>query len=81
MFDVKLWAGLQHLADNQKVVPIEARTIRELLRKMENQYPGLAEPIKRHVAVSINGAIYRNDWSQELPKGAEIMLIRRLAGG
>ena len=81
MLDVKLWAGLRPLADNQKVVRVQARTIWELLRKLEVRYPGLAGPIKGEVAVSVNGVIYRNDWSQELPEGAEIMLMRRLAGG
>lgn len=81
MFDVTLWAGLRPLADNQKVVRVQARTIWELLRKLEERYPGLAGPIKGEVAVSVNGVIYRNDWSQKLPEGAEIMLMRRLVGG
>lgn len=81
MVDVTLWAGLRALADNQPVVRVEARTIREMLRKLEARYPGLAEPIKGDVAVAVNGVIYRNDWSQELPEGAEIMLMKRLAGG
>lgn len=81
MVDVTLWAGLRPLADNQKVVRVEARTIRELLRKLEDQYPGLREPIKGQVAVAIDGVIYRNDWSQKIPDGAEVMLMRRLAGG
>lgn len=76
-----LWAGLRPLADNQTVVRVEARTIRELLSKLKERYPGLADPIKNEVAVAVNGVIYRNDWSQELPKDAEVMLMRRLAGG
>ena len=81
MVDVKLWAGLRPLADNQEMVRIEARTIREMLRKLEERYPGLADPIRGQVAVAINGVIYRNEWSQEIPEGAEVMLMRRIAGG
>lgn len=81
MVEVRLWAGLRPLAGNQHIVHIEARTIREMLRKLEERHPGLADPIRNQVAVAINGVIYRNDWSQELPEGAEVMLIRRLAGG
>lgn len=81
MVEVTLWAGLRPLADNQKVVRVEARTIRELLRKLEERYPGLRDPIRGEVAVAVDGVIYRNDWSQELPEGAEVMLMRRLAGG
>lgn len=81
MVDVTLWAGLRPLADNQTVVSVEARTIRELLRKLEARYPALHDPIRGQVAVAVNGVIYRDDWSQELPEGAEVMLMRRLAGG
>ena len=81
MVDVTLWAGLQPLADHQKTLSVEATTIRELLRKLEERYPGLAGPFKSEVAVSINGTIYRNNWSQKIPDGAEVFLIRRLTGG
>lgn len=81
MVDVTLWAGLQPLAENQKVVSVEARSIRELLRKLEERFPGLRDPFRGQVAVSVNGVIYRDDWSKEIPEGAEVMLMRRLAGG
>lgn len=81
MVDVTLWAGLVPLADNQKQLSIEASTIRELLRKLEERYPAMAGPIKNEVAVVVDGVIYRNNWSQELPDGAEVFLMRRLAGG
>ena len=81
MIEVKLWAGLRPLAGNQATVQVEARTIREMLRKLVERYPGLADPIRTQVAVAVNGVIYRNEWSQELPDGAEVMLMRRLSGG
>lgn len=76
-----MWGALVPLADNQKTVCVEATTIREMLRKLQDQYPGLRDPIKNQVAVAVNGVIYRNDWSQEIPEGAEVLLMRRLAGG
>jgi hypothetical protein len=35
----------------------------------------------RGIAVAIDGTIYRDTWSKELPTGAEIYLLPRLAGG
>lgn len=81
MVEVTLWAGLVPLADNQKTVSVEAGTIRELLRKLGERYPGLKEPIRNEVAVVVDGTVYRNDWSVELPETAEVFLMRRLAGG
>ena len=81
MVTVTLWAGLRPFADNQEQVTVEASTIREVLRKLQDLYPGLEKPIKTDVAVAINGTIYRDDWSQKIPVGAEVFLMRRLAGG
>lgn len=81
MVDVTLWGGLVPLADDQKTLSVEADTIRELLRKLQERYPALSGPIKNEVAVVVDGVIYRNDWSQRIPEGAEVFLMRRLAGG
>ena len=81
MVEVTLWGGLVPLANGQKTVEVDAQTIRELLRKLAERYPGLAGPLKTEVAVAINGVIFRDDWSQEIPPGAEVFLMRRLAGG
>ena len=54
---------------------------RELFRKLEEDYPGMAPHIARGVAVSIDGRIYRDDWQRELPEGAEIYLLPRIQGG
>ena len=59
----------------------DAKTIRELFRKLEENYPGMAPHIARGVAVSIDGKIYRDNWQAELPDGAEIYLLPRIQGG
>lgn len=81
MVDVTLWGGLVPLADNQKKLSVEAGSIRELLRKLEERYPALREPIKNEVAVVVDGVIYRNNWSKQIPDNAEVFLMRRLSGG
>ncbi|MDU8912460.1 MoaD/ThiS family protein [Aestuariicoccus sp. MJ-SS9] len=81
MVEVTLWGSLAALADNQKQVEVEARTIRELFRNLGARYPGLKPMMENDVAVSVNGVIYRDQWSKELPQDAEIFLMRRLAGG
>ena len=49
--------------------------------RLEERYPGLREPIANEVAVVVDGTIYRNNWSVELPQNAKVFLMRRLAGG
>jgi sulfur-carrier protein len=81
MPEIHLWGALRPAADGASHVHIEARNIRELFRKLEEQYPGMAPHIARGVAVSINGRIYRDSWQTELPEGAEIYLLPRIQGG
>lgn len=81
MVEVTLWGGLVPLAENQKTITVEAGTVRELLRKLQERYPGLKAAIENDVAVVVDGVVYRDDRSKELAADAEVFLMRRLAGG
>ena len=81
MVAVTHWGSLAALADDQRQVEVDARDIRELFRKLGARYPALREPIENDIAVSIDGVIYRDTWSKELPEDAEVFLMRRLSGG
>jgi sulfur-carrier protein len=78
---IHLWGALRPFAAGASTVSVSASTIRELFRILAEQYPGMATHIKRGVAVSINGKIYRDQWDTTFPKGAEIYLMQRLPGG
>ena len=81
MVEVTLWGTLGAAAGGRKKIEVDAATIRELFRKLQEDYPGLAPFVDRGIAVAINGEIYRDTWSKELPNDAEIFLLPRLAGG
>ena len=78
---VHLWGALRPLVGGKETVTSSARTIRELFRLLSESYPGVEAHIKRGVAVSIDGKIYRDQWDTELPPGAEIYLMPRIPGG
>jgi sulfur-carrier protein len=79
--DIHLWGALRPYADGALSVSVNASTIRELFRVLSETYPGMEPHIKRGVAVSINGQIYRDQWDTSLPQGAEIYLLPRVPGG
>jgi len=81
MVEVTLWGSLGAAAGGKSKIEVEAKDIRELFRKLAEQFPGIEPWIDRGIAVSIDGTIYRDTWSKELPKDAEIFLLPRLAGG
>jgi molybdopterin converting factor small subunit len=81
MFQVQLSGSLREYADGAATVSIEARTVRELLRKLVERYPRMKTRVDEGVAVSINGEIFRDDRSEEIPRGAEVFLLPRIQGG
>jgi len=81
MLEVKLSGSLRDAAGGAASIQINAATIRELFRKIVEQYPRMQTSIDEGVAVSINGEIYRDDWAQKIPEGAEIFLLPRIPGG
>lgn len=62
-------------------IEIEAATIRELLRKLVDRYPKFEPLLDAGVAVAVNGEIFRDNWSEPIPPGAEVVLMPRIQGG
>lgn len=81
MVEVALWGSLAVAAEGNSKVEIEAKDIRELFKRLGERFPGLEPLMERGIAVAIDGTIYRDTWSKELPKGAEVYLLPRLSGG
>jgi molybdopterin converting factor small subunit len=81
MLDVNLSGSLQDAADGAASIALEAATIRELLRKLVERYPRMQRQVEEGIAVSIDGEIYRDNWGEEIPEGAEIFLLPRIQGG
>ena len=81
MLKVCLSGPLKAAADGAASVSISAATIRELLRELIEQYPGMQNQLDDGIAVSVNGEIFRDSWSEEIPAGAEIFLLPRIQGG
>jgi len=81
MPEVWLFGGLRDAVDGAETVRVEGKTIRELLQNLGREYPPLRERIEQGVAIAIDGVIYRDDWEQPIPEGAEVGLLSRIAGG
>ena len=62
-------------------VEVQAETIAEMMASLTDRYPSFQQFLDRGVAVSIDGQIFRDDWSQPIPSGAEVFLIPRIEGG
>ncbi|TDJ25217.1 MAG: MoaD/ThiS family protein [Gammaproteobacteria bacterium] len=81
MLEVQLSGSLRDAAGGAASISIDASTIRELLRKIVERYPRMQSRVDDGVAVSINGEIFRDNWGEHIPEGAEIFLLPRIPGG
>ena len=79
--EIHLWLGLRRLADNQASVRVEANTVGQALKALEELHPGLAQPIKEGVSLSVDGKIITQSLHQPLNSGQEIHLIPLIRGG
>jgi molybdopterin synthase sulfur carrier subunit len=81
MPEVELFGGLRDAVNGAESVRVEGATIHELLRNLARKYPAMRERIGQGIAVAIDGVIYRDNWEQPIPEGAEVVLLTRIAGG
>ncbi|MCC5968522.1 MAG: MoaD/ThiS family protein [Pararhodobacter sp.] len=78
---VKLWGSLAASIDGQSEVEVRARTLRELLDTLKQEYPALRPQLDRGVSVAIDGVIYNDDWFTPIRDDSEVVLLARLKGG
>ena len=81
LVQVSLTGALRLAADGHASIDIEARTIGELITTLVEQFPDMSEVLEEGIAVAIDGVIYRDDWTQRIPNGAQVFLMPRIAGG
>ena len=81
MLDINVSVSLREATDGAASISVEAKTIRELFRKIVDDYPRMSAHLEQGVAVSINGRIFRDNWGEEIPERAEIFLLPRISGG
>jgi len=81
MANVLVWSSLRSHTGGQANLQIEAGTVRELLDRLGDSYPGLKPQLQRGVSVAIDGVIYRDGWLENLKPDSEVVLLPRMVGG
>ncbi len=81
MLRVKLGGPLMSQAGGVTEFDVEASTIREMLARLSELYPGLKPLLDRGVTVAVNGTVYRGAFLTPIPDGAEVFILPPLVGG
>ena len=75
------FSSMFRVGDGPEPINVQAASIEELMQALLLRYPDLQTHIDQGVAVSINGQIFRDDWTVAIPADAEVYLIPRIEGG
>lgn len=75
------FSSMIRVGDGPESIDIEAASVEEMMQALLLRFPDLQEHLDRGVAVSINGQIFRDDWTVSIPQNAEVYLIPRIEGG
>ena len=70
----------RRFTDGVAEVEVDADTIRKLIAKLEEQFPGIGEHLEES-AVAINGEIIADPVYESVPPGAEIYFVFKPVGG
>jgi molybdopterin converting factor small subunit len=60
---------------------VEAIRVRDILRALEDLFPGIREHLEEETAVSIDGMIYDDAYLQEVNASTEVFFIPKLDAG
>ena len=81
MAKVVVWSSLKSHTGGEANLEIAAESVKDLLARLGETYPGLQPQLKRGVSVSVDGIIFRDGWLQPLKPDSEVVLLPRMVGG
>ena len=60
---------------------VEAATVRDLLRRLDERFPGFGEFVDQRMALAIDGEIHSDAWLSPIRPDSEVFLIPKIGGG
>ena len=64
-----------------RVLEIEAATTGQLIKALEERFPGIGEQIIESMALAIDGEIFQDSLIDPIGPDSEVYLIPKIAGG
>lgn len=81
MARVILTGSLRELASTSAPIEIDAADVRELLRKLEVQLPGIGQRVEDGLSIAIDGDIVADPWLEPIGADSEIHFLPPIQGG
>lgn len=81
MVKVQLWGSLAALVEGRSELEVEAKNIRQLLDRLEQDFPAMKPVLQKGVSISIDGMIHNDAWFKKISDENEVCILPRIEGG
>jgi len=82
MVKVCLSSGTAQQYTNGKTeIEVEAASVRQMVRALEAQFPGLGTEIENTMSVAIDGTIFPEPFLEEVTDTSEVYVLPKIGGG
>ncbi|MCF6271773.1 MAG: MoaD/ThiS family protein [Rhodobacteraceae bacterium] len=81
MARVVIFGSLRAFTDGVERMEISASNTRELLKKLSERHPALAEVIEAGVSLAIDGEVYKDAWFTPIGSNSEVVVMPLMVGG
>lgn len=79
---VVLTSGLAQLyTSGETEIEVPGSNVRQLIKALEERYPGLGEQIQESMAIAIDGEIYQEPMFETVEETTEIFIMPKIGGG
>jgi molybdopterin converting factor small subunit len=79
---VVLTSGVsQQFTGGRSEIEVRAATVRQLLRELDDLYPGLGDELGTDTAIAIDGEIFQDPYLEAIGADSEIYFLPRIGGG
>ncbi|MDX2155259.1 MAG: MoaD/ThiS family protein [Hyphomicrobiaceae bacterium] len=81
MAHVVLMGNLRQYTGGVTELEVEAGNIRQLFKKLGEQFPELARHLEEGLAVAIDGQIYQDTLLEPISASSDVHVLPQIAGG
>ena len=68
-------------AGGETKVEVQAKNVRQLVRALEERYPGMGVELEAGMAVAIDGEIFADPFLEPIGPDSEVYFLPRIGGG
>lgn len=81
MAHIVLMGNLRQYTGGVTALDVDAANIKQLFRKLAEEFPEIGPHLEEGLAVAIDGQIYQDALLQEIGAEAEVHILPQIAGG